>query len=86
MYLIHTPLDISFAISIISQFLSNPSVDHLEAVISILRYMKKYLRKGLMFRKTINQTLEDILMLIGLDLLVAKNPHLDIAHLYGEIW
>ena len=57
-YLTHTRLDISFAVSIVSQFLGNPSIDHLEAVNRILKYLKKDLGKGLMFRKTINQTLE----------------------------
>ena len=53
-YLTHTRPDISFAVSYISHFLSNPSVDHLEAMNCILRYLKKDPGKGLMFRKTIN--------------------------------
>ena len=57
-YLTHTRPDISFAVSIVSQFLDNPSIDHLEAVNCILRYLKKDLGKGLMIRKTINRTLE----------------------------
>lgn len=37
-YFTHTRLDISFAVSIVSQFLGNPLVDHMEEVNCILRY------------------------------------------------
>ena len=57
-YLTHTRPDISFVVSKVSQFLSNPSEGHKEAVYRILRYLKKDLERGLMFKKTLNHSLE----------------------------
>lgn len=57
-YLTHTRPDISFAVSIVSQFLSNPSEDHLEAVYRILRYIKRDPGKGLLFTKSLSRDLE----------------------------
>lgn len=57
-YLTHTRPDISFAVSLVSQFLSNPSETHMEAVYRILRYLKRDPGKGLMFKKTLNRSLE----------------------------
>jgi hypothetical protein len=50
-YLSHTRLDIAYAVRVVSQFMHNPSEDHMEAVIQILRYLKASPRKGLMFSK-----------------------------------
>lgn len=50
-YLTYTRPDISFAVSIVSQFLSNPLEDHMETVYRILRYIKKDPAKELMFTK-----------------------------------
>ncbi|XP_024971987.1 uncharacterized protein LOC112510869 [Cynara cardunculus var. scolymus] len=57
-YLRHTRLAISFSVGIVSQFLSNPSVDHMKVVIRILRYLKKDPGKGLKFKKTLNRSLK----------------------------
>ena len=57
-YLTHTRPNLSFAFSIVSQFLSNPSQAHLEAMYRILRYLKKDLGEGLLFTKSLNQSLE----------------------------
>ena len=57
-YLTHTRPDISFAVSIVSQFLSNPSEVHMEAVHRILRYIKKDPGRGLMFTKSPKRDLE----------------------------
>ena len=57
-YLTHTRPDLSFAVSIVSQFLSNPLEAHLEAVYRIIRYLKKDLGKGLLFTKSLNRSLE----------------------------
>ena len=57
-YLTHTRPDISFSVSRVSQFLSNPSVIHMEAVIRILRYLKADPGKGLMFTKSLNRAIE----------------------------
>jgi len=53
-YLSHTRLDIPYAVSVVSQFMHNPSEDHVDAVIRILRYLKVSPGKGLMFSKNIH--------------------------------
>lgn len=50
-YLSHTRPDIAYAISVVSQFMHNPSKDHMKAVLRILRYLKKSPGKGLLFKK-----------------------------------
>lgn len=39
-YLSHTRPDINFSVSVVSQFMNNPTEEHLEAVFRILRYLK----------------------------------------------
>lgn len=46
-YLSHTRPDIVYAVSVVSQFTYNPSKDHMEAVIRIMRNMKSLLGKSL---------------------------------------
>lgn len=50
-YLSHSRLDITFAVSVVSQLVLYPSDEHMDAVIRILRYLKSFPRKGLMFSK-----------------------------------
>jgi hypothetical protein len=50
-YLSHTRPDIAYAVSVVSQFMHNPSEDHMDAVIRILRYLKGSPGKGLMFSR-----------------------------------
>ena len=50
-YLSHTRPDISYAVSVVSQFMHAPSEEHMEAVYWILRYLKSTLGKGLLFSK-----------------------------------
>ena len=40
-YLAHTRPDISFAVSMVSQFMHSPRLEHYEAVLRILRYLKE---------------------------------------------
>jgi hypothetical protein len=54
-YLSHTRLDIAYAVSVVSQFMHNPSKSHMEAVTRILQYLKSSPGKGLMFSKNDNQ-------------------------------
>ena len=49
-YLTITRPDISFAISIVSQFMSSPRTTHWQAVLQIVRYLKGAPGQGLMFR------------------------------------
>ena len=50
-YLSHTCPDISYDVSVVSQFIHCPSKEHMDAVVRILWYLKSALRKGLMFSK-----------------------------------
>nr|KYP54947.1 hypothetical protein KK1_001148 [Cajanus cajan] len=40
-YFIITSLDISFAVRVVSQFMQNPYIDHWNAMIRILKYIKR---------------------------------------------
>lgn len=57
-YLSHTRPDISFAVSMVSQFMNCPTEDHMEAVYRILRYLKMTPGQGLFFQKTANREVE----------------------------
>ena len=50
-YLSHTHPDITFAVSLVSQFMHNPKEDHLQAIFRILRYLKGSPERGLLFSK-----------------------------------
>ncbi|XP_038875025.1 secreted RxLR effector protein 161-like [Benincasa hispida] len=51
-YLSHTRLDISYAVSVFSQFMQAPYEEHMIAVERILRYLKGTPGKSLLFRKS----------------------------------
>lgn len=48
-YLTVTRHDISFPVSVVSQFMTSPCQSHWEVVVRILRYIKSALGKGLLF-------------------------------------
>ncbi|XP_068658097.1 uncharacterized mitochondrial protein AtMg00810-like [Aristolochia californica] len=50
-YLSHTRPDITYAVSVVSQFMHCPSEDHMNVVNQILRYLKFSPGKGLMFSR-----------------------------------
>jgi Reverse transcriptase (RNA-dependent DNA polymerase) len=50
-YLSHNRSDIVYAVSLVSQFMHNPSEDHMDTVIRIIRYLKGSLGKGIQLRK-----------------------------------
>ena len=50
-YLTHTRPDISYAVSVVSQFMHNPSNQHMSIVNSILAYLKSSPGKGILFSK-----------------------------------
>ncbi|OMO54865.1 Integrase, catalytic core [Corchorus capsularis] len=51
MYLAHTRPDLAYALSIVSQFMHNPSEQHMKAIMRILRYVKSAPGKGILFTK-----------------------------------
>ena len=50
-YLSHTRPYITYAVSLVSQFMHNPSKDHVNVVIWILSYLKSSPVRGLIFKK-----------------------------------
>lgn len=50
-YLTVTRPDISFAVSIVSQFMQDPRTTHWQAVMRLLRYLKGTSTRGLLYRK-----------------------------------
>ena len=57
-YLSHTRPNIAYAVSVVSQFMHNPSEDHMGVVIRILRYLKSSPGKGLLFSKNAHLNIE----------------------------
>ena len=57
-YLSHTRPDIGFSLSVVSQFMNNPTEEHMEAVNRILRYLKMTPGKGLLYKKNDKRTIE----------------------------
>ncbi|KAK8951274.1 hypothetical protein KSP39_PZI003194 [Platanthera zijinensis] len=51
-------IDIAYAVGVVSQFMHNPSEDHMGAVTRILRYLKSSPGKGLMFTKNAHLNIE----------------------------
>ncbi|CAN1338667.1 Retrovirus-related Pol polyprotein from transposon TNT 1-94 [Linum perenne] len=57
-YLSHTRPDITYAVGLVSQFMHEPTEEHWEAVLRILRYLKRTPGLGLMFRKHGSRNIE----------------------------
>ena len=57
-YLSHTCPDIAYAMSMVSQFMHQPTEAHMNGVTTIMRYLKTAPRKGLMFSKHTHMDLE----------------------------
>ncbi|PRQ19007.1 putative RNA-directed DNA polymerase [Rosa chinensis] len=50
-YLAHTRPDVAYAVSVVSQFMHNPSESHMDAVMRILKYLTSAPGRGVMFSK-----------------------------------
>ena len=57
-YLSHSWPNIAYAVSVVSQFMHSPGEIHLKALYKILRYLKVTLRKGILFGRNRELTLE----------------------------
>ena len=84
-YLSHTHPDISFVVSVVSQFMQAPYEKHMKAVNRILRYLKITPGKGSCLEKQAERPLRHIPTRIGLDLLLTKSLPLVIVPLFRAI-
>ena len=50
-YLAHTRPDIAYAVGVVSRFMHRPKVQHMEAVLRILRYLKGSPGRGVLYQK-----------------------------------
>ncbi|XP_071687714.1 secreted RxLR effector protein 161-like [Rutidosis leptorrhynchoides] len=50
-YLVHTRPDIAHAVGVVSQFMHQPQDHHMEAVFRIIRYLKKTVDHGVVFKR-----------------------------------
>jgi len=50
-YLSHKHPDITYAISLVSQFMHNPSEVHMETTLRVLKYLKSSPGRGILFKK-----------------------------------
>lgn len=57
-YLTHTRLDLPYVVSIISQFMYDPRVEHLQGMEKILQYIKTTPERGLLLHRGENLSLE----------------------------
>ncbi|RVW29213.1 Retrovirus-related Pol polyprotein from transposon RE1 [Vitis vinifera] len=54
MYLAHTRPDLTYALSVVSQYMHNPGEQHMNAVMRISRYLKNAPGKGILFAKNVD--------------------------------
>ena len=57
-YLSHTRPDIAYAVGVVSQFMHQPQEDHMDAVIRIMRYLKRTPGNGILFRRNEHLNIE----------------------------
>jgi len=61
-YLVHTRPDIAYVVGVVSQFMHDLQVEHMDAVMRIIRYLKGSPGRGVMFRKNGNLEIRDTQM------------------------
>ena len=76
-YLAHTRLDIAYAVGIVSQFMHNPQVEHMDAAMKIVRYLKGSPGRGVFFKRNGNLEIQGYI-----DTDWAGNPN-DIRSTFG---
>ena len=57
-YLAHIRPDIAFLVNVVSQFMNNPTEEHMKVVYHILRYLKMTLGMGFYLKKTQKRNIE----------------------------
>ena len=81
-YLTITRPDISFPVSVVSQFLQSPYDSHRDAVIRVLHYIKGIPGQGCYMKTEVTPKLLDIVMEIGQARLQTYAPLQDIVYLF----
>lgn len=51
LYISYQTRYIAYAVSVVSQFMHQPQIDHMEAAVRIVRYLKGTFDHGIMFKK-----------------------------------
>ncbi|RVW74752.1 Retrovirus-related Pol polyprotein from transposon TNT 1-94 [Vitis vinifera] len=85
-YLSHTRPDIGFSVSVVSQFMNNPTEKHMTAVIRILRYLKMTPGKGLFFQRTTKKEIEIFSDADWAGSVTDRRSTSGIVHLSGGTW
>ena len=84
-YLTITRPDISFAVSVLSQFMKDPRLPHWEAVIRIVRYLKAHSGRGLLYKANGHLRVEAYSDANWVGSPSIENPLLSIALFWEEI-
>ena len=85
-YLTNTRPDISFAVSVVSQFMSAPRLPHWEACLRIVKYLRLILDEVCFIGLMVICVLKLLLMLIGQDHHLIDGPLLGTVLLLEAIW
>ena len=85
-YLTVTRPDIAYSVSVVSRYMSSPTVDHWKAVEQILGYLKGAPGRGILYGNHGHTRIECSQMLIGQDVRKIEDPLQDIVSLLEEIW
>ena len=83
-YLTITRIDISFSVSVVSQFLQSPCDSHWDVMIRILHYIKGTQGQGVLYKTEVTPRLSDIVMQTGQVHLQIDAPLLGIVYLLVE--
>ena len=84
-YLTITRLDIAYSVSVLSQYMSSPTVNHWAAIEHSLYYLKEAPGRGILYKKRGIPRLSTFLTQIGQDLRKIGDPPQDIVSFLEEI-
>lgn len=85
-YLTVTRPDISFAVSVVSQFMSSPRTTHWDAMLRIIKYLKEALGKGLIFKNYGHLNITGFSDADWLDVLLVEDLRWVIVYFLEAIW
>ena len=85
-YLSYTRLDITFLVNIVSQFMNNPTEEHMKAAYRILSYLKMNPRKGLYFKRTQKRNIEFFSNADWVGSIIDQRSSSRYSPMFGRIW